>query len=79
MLLSPLFIYVFSSPGLLKNYSIWYVMGLRSDGLISAFIYPLLLTVILFLGPLSVQLTNGIWKIYSGIVKNSEKEHDMSI
>jgi len=66
MLLSPLFIYLFSSPDLLKNYTIWYVMGLRTDGFISALIYPLLLTVVLFLGPLSVQLTNGIWKIYSG-------------
>jgi prenyl protein peptidase len=27
--------------------------------------YPLLLTMLLFLGPISVQLTNGIWKIYS--------------
>ena len=66
MLLSPLFIYLFSSPDLLKNYTIWYVMGLRIDGFLSALIYPLLLTVVLFLGPLSVQLTNGIWKIYSG-------------
>jgi hypothetical protein len=66
MLLSPLFIYLFSSPDLLKNYTIWYVMGLRTDGFISALVYPLLLTVVLFLGPLSVQLTNGIWKIYSG-------------
>ncbi|CAG9804206.1 unnamed protein product [Chironomus riparius] len=65
MLLSPLFIYLFSSPDLLKNYTIWYVMGLRTDGFLSALIYPLLLTVVLFLGPLSVQLTNGIWKIYS--------------
>ena len=67
MLLSPLFIYLFSSPDLLKTYTIWYTMGLRCDGLISALIFPLLLTVVLFLGPLSVQLTNGIWKIYSGM------------
>ena len=41
-------------------------MGLRTEGLLSALVIPLLLTMILFLGPLSVQLTNGIWKIYSG-------------
>jgi prenyl protein peptidase len=66
MLISPLFIYLFSSTDLLKNYTIWYVMGLRLDGFLSALIYPLLLTVILFLGPLSVQLANSIWKVYSG-------------
>lgn len=67
MLISPLFIYLFSSRELLDHYTIWYMLGLRVDGLFSAFIYPLLLTVVLFLGPLSVQLTTGIWKIYSGM------------
>lgn len=66
MLISPLFIYLFSSPDLLKNYSLWSVIGLRTEGFVSALIYPLLLTVILFIGPLSQQLSNGIWKIYSG-------------
>jgi prenyl protein peptidase len=28
-------------------------------------VYPLLLTMLLFLGPISVQLTSGIYKIYS--------------
>lgn len=41
------------------------MLGLRVDGLFSAIVFPLLLTVILFLGPLSVQMTSGIWKIYS--------------
>lgn len=66
MLISPFFVYFFSSPNLLKHYTIWEVMGLRTGGLLSAFVIPLLLTVVLFLGPLSVQLTNGIWKVYSG-------------
>ncbi|KAG5680967.1 hypothetical protein PVAND_010442 [Polypedilum vanderplanki] len=65
MLISPLFIYLFSSSDLLKTYTIWYVMGLRIEGFFSALIYPLLLTIVLFLGPLSVQLTNSIWKVYS--------------
>lgn len=67
MLLSPFFVYFFSSPDLFKHFTIWEVMGLRKDGLLSALVIPFLLTMVLFLGPLSVQLTNGIWKIYSGI------------
>lgn len=68
MLMSPFFVYFFSSRDLWKYYSIWEVMGLRTEGILSALVIPLLLTMILFLGPLSVQLTNGIWKIYSGIL-----------
>lgn len=67
MLISPFFVYLFSSQDLFNHYSIWEVMGLRTEGLLSALVVPLLLTMILFLGPLSVQLTNGIWKIYSGL------------
>lgn len=66
MLLSPFFVYFFSSPDLFKHFTIWEVMGIRKDGLLSALFVPFLLTMVLFLGPLSVQLTNGIWKIYSG-------------
>ncbi|CRL02518.1 CLUMA_CG015347, isoform A, partial [Clunio marinus] len=65
MLISPFFVYLFSSPNMFNYYTIWEVMGLRTKGLMSAVFIPLLLTMILFLGPLSVQLTNGIWKIYS--------------
>ena len=42
------------------------VRGFNIFNFIPAVTYPLLLTMLLFLGPLSVQLTNGIWKIYSG-------------
>lgn len=66
MLISPFFVYLFSSSDLFKHFTIWEVMGLRKEGLFSAFVIPLLLTMVLFLGPLSVQLTNGIWKVYSG-------------
>lgn len=66
MLVSPLFVYFFSAPELFQHYSIWEVMGLRTEGLLSACVIPLLLTMILFLGPLTVQLSTGIWKIYSG-------------
>lgn len=67
MLISPLFVYLCSSADLFKHFTIWEVMGLRTEGFLSALVIPLLLTMILFLGPLSVQLTNGIWKIYSGL------------
>ena len=49
-------------------------MGLRIEGLVAASTLPLLLTMILFLGPLSVQLTHGIWKIYSGLCFFSMKQ-----
>jgi prenyl protein peptidase len=40
-------------------------MGFRTEGLFMAVVVPLLLTIILFLGPLCVQMTNGVWRIYS--------------
>lgn len=67
MLLSPFFVCFFSSQELFKHFNIWTVMGLRIQGFFSALFIPLILTMVLFLGPLSVQLTNGIWKIYSGM------------
>jgi prenyl protein peptidase len=66
MLISPLFTYFFSSENVLKHWSLWEVLGLRWDGFFAALIFPLLLTMILFLGPLSVQLSSSIWKVYSG-------------
>lgn len=41
-------------------------MGFRTDGILIAFIIPLLLTVILFLGPLSLQVHNGVWSSVVG-------------
>ncbi|CAO1389842.1 unnamed protein product [Diamesa hyperborea] len=65
MLISPFLVYFVSSKELFNYYTIWEVMGLRLEGLLAASTLPLILTMILFLGPLSVQLTHGIWKIYS--------------
>lgn len=39
--------------------------GIRWTGLIPACILPLVLTVVLFLGPLTLQYYSGIWKLYS--------------
>lgn len=43
-------------------------MGLREEGFFQALILPLLLTVILFLGPLSMQLFSGAWRIFIGML-----------
>lgn len=42
------------------------ILGLRLDGLLQAFTMPLFLTMILFLGPLYMQMLNGLFKVYTG-------------
>lgn len=66
MLISPAFIYLFTSNEILEGRSIWAVMGFRTEGLWMALFTPLILTAILFLGPLMTQALNGIWDIYAG-------------
>lgn len=66
MLISPAFIYFFTSNEILDGRSIWAVMGFRCEGLWMALFTPLILTAILFLGPLMTQALNGIWEIYAG-------------
>lgn len=66
MLISPAFIYLFTSNEILANGSIWTVMGFRYEGLWMALFTPLILTAILFLGPLMTQALNGVWDIYAG-------------
>lgn len=65
MLIAPVFVYKFSSKELLAQCTLFEVLGLRWTGLIAAFIIPALLTGLLFAGPLSVQLYNGHWELYS--------------
>ncbi|XP_037027557.1 CAAX prenyl protease 2 [Bradysia coprophila] len=65
MLISPAFIYLFTSNEILEGRSIWAVMGFRTEGLWMALFTPLILTAILFLGPLMTQALNGIWDIYA--------------
>jgi hypothetical protein len=57
---------MFSSKELFVDQTLWQVIGFRTDGIFSAIFLPLILTMILFLGPLSVQMASGIWNIYSG-------------
>lgn len=49
--ISPPVVYFFGSTHLLNNYSFYQVLGFRFDGLAAALALPLLLTVILFMGP----------------------------
>ncbi|CAF4868562.1 unnamed protein product [Pieris macdunnoughi] len=63
MMLAPLFTYYFLNKPL-DIREMYEKMGLREEGFVQALILPLLLTVILFLGPLSMQLFSGAWRIY---------------
>ncbi|XP_055530767.1 CAAX prenyl protease 2 [Wyeomyia smithii] len=65
MLISPFFVYFLTCDGVFRKYTLWEIMGFRLDGLLTAVCLPVILTSILFLGPLSVTLTNGLWRIYS--------------
>ena len=48
--------YQFGSPQLLDKYSLAEIIGLRSSGLLLAVLLPLLLTLVLFLGPSAMLL-----------------------
>ena len=55
-IISPVFVYQFGSPQLLDKYSLAEIIGLRSSGLLLAVLLPLLLTLVLFLGPSAMLL-----------------------
>uniref|UniRef100_A0A1B6CF38 CAAX prenyl protease 2 n=1 Tax=Clastoptera arizonana TaxID=38151 RepID=A0A1B6CF38_9HEMI len=44
--------------------TIWDLLGLRIPGLLTATVIPLLLTMTLFLGPLTLHTINGLWALY---------------
>jgi len=50
-LVSPIFVQMFGSPTLLAEYSLSEIIGIRWPGLGQALLLPLLLTMVLFLGP----------------------------
>lgn len=67
MLISPIFVYLFITNDVVaENRTIFELMGIRSNGFYMAFVTPILLTAILFLGPLSTQAVSGDWKLYAG-------------
>ncbi|KAL2731948.1 CAAX prenyl protease 2 isoform X2 [Vespula squamosa] len=64
-LISPIFLYVGLDEEVFQKATIWELLGLRWSGLFQATVVPFLLTMILFLGPLSVQILNGFWRLYA--------------
>ncbi|XP_053304973.1 CAAX prenyl protease 2 [Spea bombifrons] len=66
--LSPLFICVWKQlTGIKTDASLLYLMGFRFEGIISATILPLLLTMILFLGPLVQLSLDCPWDFLDGL------------
>lgn len=68
MILAPFFTYYFLTDDNLNKGDYYEHLGLRWAGLLPASILPLILTITLFLGPLTMQFFSGIWKLYAGIV-----------
>lgn len=64
-LISPAPLYFGLNEKVFQKVTIWELLGLRWSGLIQATMIPLLLTMILFLGPLSLQGFNGLWRLYT--------------
>ncbi|KAI5706264.1 hypothetical protein M8J76_008203 [Diaphorina citri] len=64
-LVSPLFLWYFLDKKYLEKNSLLETLGLRLPGLLPALILPLLLTMVLFLGPLVLQALSGIWQVYA--------------
>lgn len=65
LFISPVFLYVALDKAILKEKTFLEILGLRLDGLLQAFTMPLFLTMILFLGPLYMQMLNGLFKVYT--------------
>ncbi|XKL62167.1 hypothetical protein PGB90_002000 [Kerria lacca] len=63
-LISPIYLYYCLNQKYLKQYTLWDLLGIRLPGLWQAIIYPLFLTVILFLGPICFQIANGSCTMY---------------
>lgn len=71
MCIAPIFVYKFSSNELLEKVAFNDLLGLRWPGLIMAIVVPYLLTMLLFLGPLCVELQNDTLKVFLGKFWNS--------
>lgn len=64
MVISPLFPYFGSSREFNEQVTLPFAMGFKLQGFVLALIVPLLLTMLLFLGPISVQVVTGHWRRY---------------
>lgn len=65
MLLTPLFIQFFFTQETLSKGDLFTQLGLRWSGIIPAIFGPLFLTAVLFMGPLTIQVYSGVWKLYA--------------
>lgn len=64
MLLSPAFVYKFSlGAKVFKDVTLAAILGFRTEGFLLATIVPILLTSLLFLGPLVAQAFNESWRV----------------
>ena len=61
--ISPFVVKYFVSEELLQTQSIYRTIGIRNEGLTNAIIIPLMLTVILFAGPIAVSICNDSRKM----------------
>lgn len=61
---SPVFVWKFGAGHLLEKYSLMDLIGLRTPGLIQASVLPLLLTMILFLGPTAMLLLDERFRVF---------------
>jgi len=68
MLVAPLFVYFFSSPELLSREPFPKLLGFRLEALWQAVVIPYGLTVLLFLGPIFVNLQNESIRSYFGLL-----------
>jgi len=64
-LVSPFFVYHFMDKSLLADNSLWTILGIRFAGLATAIVVPMVLTAILFLGPISILYFNGFFPFYT--------------
>jgi len=63
-IVSPVFVWKFGADHLLENFTLMDLLGLRTQGLIQACILPLLLTMILFLGPTAMLLLDERFRVF---------------
>lgn len=64
MIVSSVFVYLIIPVEVTGDAPIWQILGFRTEGLLIAVTMPLLLTVILFLGPVATQIQSGTWRLY---------------
>lgn len=64
LFISPCFLYIGLDQEMLQKHTFIEILGLRTQGLCQAIFMPLFLTMILFLGPISMELYSGLSKVY---------------